>query len=147
VTVKPSATNYADGAPIADFVKGGKYRVIQSKEWIVGNSRTAYLLDGIMSWVLEQDIVGSGVSNGMDAPAPVAPTPSPVVPEAVVPYPGRVLKKGSKGDDVKRLQRALGVAADGDFGPATDRAVRAYQQRHGLGVDGKVGPQTWNTIF
>lgn len=89
-------------------------------------------------------------------PAPVKPvTPAkPVVPakpskpssDAVVPYPG-LLQRGSEGKDVERLQRALGIKVDGKFGPATEKAVREYQSRHDLEVDGKVGKNTWNTIF
>jgi hypothetical protein len=45
-------------------------------------------------------------------------------------------------DDVRALQQALGVPADGVFGPQTQRAVKRYQRRHGLTVDGVVGPQT-----
>ena len=66
-----------------------------------------------------------------------------------------VLKKGSKGNQVKTLQRlliALGHScgdkgADGDFGAATDKAVRAYQTKNKLGVDGVVGANTWNALL
>jgi lysozyme len=62
-----------------------------------------------------------------------------------------VLKKGAKGKAVERLQRALraaghAVAPDGDFGPATDRAVRAFQEARRLQPDGVVGPATWNAL-
>ena len=43
---------------------------------------------------------------------------------------------------MRRLQRAIGVAADGVFGPATERALKRWQRRHGLVADGIAGPQT-----
>ena len=54
---------------------------------------------------------------------------------------------GSSGDLVAHVQRALGVTADGIFGPQTDAAVRAYQARAGLEVDGMVGPITWGVAL
>jgi cell wall-associated NlpC family hydrolase len=58
-----------------------------------------------------------------------------------------VLKVGSRGPGVTRVQRALRITADGIFGPQTRRAVRAFQKRHGLLVDGIVGPQTRKALF
>ena len=60
---------------------------------------------------------------------------------------GLPLHLGSSGDLVAHVQRALGLTADGVFGPQTDAAVRAYQARAGLEVDGVVGPITWASIF
>src|SRR6185437_11902913 len=47
---------------------------------------------------------------------------------------------------VTRLQSALHLTADGDFGPETEAAVRRLQARHGLTVDGIVGPATWSVL-
>jgi peptidoglycan hydrolase-like protein with peptidoglycan-binding domain len=61
---------------------------------------------------------------------------------------GPTLRRGSSGPAVEALQRALVQlghspgAADGKFGPATDRAVRAFQSKSGLMADGVVGPRT-----
>src|SRR4051794_40929127 len=52
------------------------------------------------------------------------------------------LRSGARGSSVDAVQRALGLSADGVFGPQTRRAVRAFQRAHGLAVDGIVGPQT-----
>jgi hypothetical protein len=54
----------------------------------------------------------------------------------------RALRLGDSGDDVLALQKALCVIADGDFGPATDAAVRRLQAERGLVVDGIVGTIT-----
>lgn len=47
-----------------------------------------------------------------------------------------------RGVSVRDVQRALGVDADGIWGPLTDRSLRRFQRRHGLEVDGIVGPVT-----
>jgi hypothetical protein len=58
-----------------------------------------------------------------------------------------ILKEGSKGSAVKILQKQLGgLVADGDFGPATKKAVIAFQTKHGLKAEGVVGPATWNAL-
>lgn len=75
--------------------------------------------------------------------------------EATVKIEMAVLKKGSKGEQVKTLQRLLlafgyklgGYGADGSFGNATDADVRAFQKAKGLSVDGCVGQNTWNKLL
>jgi hypothetical protein len=54
----------------------------------------------------------------------------------------RILKMGDAGADVAHLQERLGIAADGDFGPATRQAVMDFQRDHGLTADGTAGPRT-----
>lgn len=58
----------------------------------------------------------------------------------------RTLRMGDEGPDVAWLQRKLGLAADGDFGPATKTAVIAFQEAHGLGADGIVGAATQEAL-
>lgn len=66
-------------------------------------------------------------------------------------YP--VLRKGSKGEYVRKLQTELVAKGydpkgiDGIFGPGCDKAVRQFQKDKGLVVDGCVGPKTWNALY
>ncbi|MEV4258204.1 peptidoglycan-binding protein [Spirillospora sp. NPDC049652] len=68
--------------------------------------------------------------------------------------PWPVLRRGSRGPDVKTLQYILRaarepwrhLAADGDFGPKTEEVVRAFQDFAGIDVDGVVGPVTWGRL-
>ncbi len=53
---------------------------------------------------------------------------------------------GGASGAVTRLQAALHLTADGEFGPETEAAIRRLQARHGLTVDGVVGPATWSVI-
>jgi peptidoglycan DL-endopeptidase CwlO len=58
----------------------------------------------------------------------------------------RLLRTGSRGAAVAAAQRALGISADGVFGPQTRHAVRAFQAAHGLAVDGVIGPITASAL-
>jgi putative chitinase len=58
-----------------------------------------------------------------------------------------LLKLGSTGDDVVKLQQKLGVDPIGKFGPKTEAAVKDWQSANGLTADGIVGPGTWAKMF
>lgn len=67
----------------------------------------------------------------------------------------RIIRKGDKGDNVKAAQILLigrgyycGVfGPDGDFGSATERAAKNYQEDNGLEPDGEIGPLTWSALL
>ena len=58
-----------------------------------------------------------------------------------------LLKVGSTGTDVKRVQKLVGVAQDGAYGPKTVAAVKVWQKAHHLIIDGVIGPLTWAKMF
>ena len=58
-----------------------------------------------------------------------------------------LLKIGSKGDDVKKLQTKLGLISDGYYGALTATAVKKWQAANGLTADGIVGAGTWSKMF
>lgn len=91
-----------------------------------------------------------GVPAAKPVPKPVA---KPAKGVSVPAFPGTV-RRGSRGRAVLAVQNRLKargwrVACDGDFGPATDRVVRAFQaEKFGArGVDGIVGPNTWRAMW
>ena len=60
------------------------------------------------------------------------------------------LKIGSQGDEVRKVQEALGFTGsdvDGIYGPKTDKAVKEFQEKNGITVDGVVGPVTSGLLF
>ena len=68
------------------------------------------------------------------------------------PCPNPFLRQGSKGDAVRTMQQRLrdlgySVSVDGNFGPGTNAAVIACQQKNGLTGDGVVGPRTWAAFW
>ena len=87
----------------------------------------------------------------------VEPVPvlAPVDQDVVITIQVRMLRRGMKGADVKTLQAALitygfscGTAgADGDFGSATDAALRKFQTKYGLVADGIAGNATWSKLL
>ena len=58
-----------------------------------------------------------------------------------------VYKRGSIGEQVKQIQKALGIKADGIFGKETEDAVKKFQGENYLTADGKVGPKTMKILM
>lgn len=58
-----------------------------------------------------------------------------------------LLKVGSQGETIVKLQTKLGINNDGVFGPGTEKAVKSWQQANGLIADGIVGNATWAKLF
>jgi len=101
------------------------------------NGGTIGLEDRVRRWNEALEILG--------APAPAPAEISEDV-EDIIDDIG-VLRKGSKGEGVKIMQEALGIAADGDFGPGTERALKAWQAANGLTADGIAGPATFAKLL
>ena len=57
-----------------------------------------------------------------------------------------VLRKGTRGTEVKQLQEFLEISADGIFGAGTEAVVKKWQTLNGLFADGIVGPKTWDEM-
>ena len=95
-----------------------------------------------------------GVDYAQNSENPAVPAPSVPVDEQTPVTALPTLKKGNKGDSVKRLQEKLiskgyplpRYGADGDFGSETESAVKQFQKDHGLTVDGIVGAKTWAAL-
>jgi putative chitinase len=58
-----------------------------------------------------------------------------------------ILRKGARGEGVRIMQEALGVGADGVFGPGTERALKEWQSANGLVADGIAGPNTLEKLL
>jgi peptidoglycan hydrolase-like protein with peptidoglycan-binding domain len=88
------------------------------------------LADDVAPWAID----GTTVPDPATAAAYVAPPPT--------------LRMGDRGVDVETMQTMLpGVAVDGDFGPVTAAALKAFQARSGLVSDGICGPMTWKALL
>ncbi|MBK6513861.1 MAG: peptidoglycan-binding protein [Polyangiaceae bacterium] len=98
---------------------------------------------------------GWAPGGSVEAPPPTDTAPgdgSPTVPSDDRTFPGVALRRGQRSENVRAVQARLArlgwtISVDGDFGPATERVVRAFQRRRGLDDDGVVGPRTWRALF
>ena len=98
-------------------------------------------------WRPPYDVAPTVVAEPI-AETPVSPveTPAPVIAPVTAPKAFTPLKKGSKGSAVKQVQTKLNITADGDFGPITEKSVKAYQTKKGIVITGIVDEATWKRL-
>lgn len=79
--------------------------------------------------------------------APVAPMPAhSIAPVTPVVAAFKIIRVGSKGADVKTVQKAVGAGADGVFGPMTEKAVKVWQKKVGFPITGIIDSVAWSKI-
>lgn len=115
------------------YVKNNKKKLINA---VVGWGRPVYAGEENLPLLSK---VGSS-----DAPAAPAKPAAPKAPAAPAQFVD--LKVGSRGQKVKVVQTALKLKADGEFGPATEKAVKAYQKAKGLPETGIVDQKTFKAL-
>jgi hypothetical protein len=115
------------------YVKNNKKKLINA---VVGWGRPVYAGEENLPLLSK---VGS--SDAPAAPAKPAAAKAPAAPAQFVD-----LKVGAKGQKVKVVQTALKLKADGEFGPATEKAVKAYQKAKGLPETGIVDQKTFKAL-
>lgn len=82
----------------------------------------------------------------------VEPQKTPTMVEKVASITLPILKRGNRGEAVRSLQTLLNakgasLEADGSFGPATDKALREFQESRDLDIDGSCGAETWTALI
>lgn len=131
---KPTTPSPAP-APARPSLESIAREVIAGK-WGNGPTRTQKLANAGYDAKAVQAVVNQILSGKTPAPAPSSSKPAL----------SSWLQRGSSGESVRYVQRALGIQVDGVFGPMTHKAVKNFQASNGLKVDGIVGPLTWSKL-
>lgn len=172
--VNQSANGYP-GTPLRNGSRGDSVRKVQFWLRIVASnysSITAPAVDGIFGSGTEAAVRAFQREFGLTADGVVGPATwqkmyeiyGDVTNQLLAPnqrpgtYPGSPLRQGSTGRAVREAQYYLVLASayyssipriniDGEYGPATAAAVRAFQALFGLTQDGVIGPATWAALY
>lgn len=147
-------TGVPDHVGIVESVTGGLITVIEGNRANSVSERTLVVGARYIRGYGLPDFARWAAQHG-DQTAPATPVSAPAPKNTKEVPKMEMLRKGSKGYQVKVLQLLLilngcscgAAGADGDFGVATDAAVRRFQQAKRLEIDGIVGPITWATLL
>jgi pyruvate/2-oxoglutarate dehydrogenase complex dihydrolipoamide acyltransferase (E2) component len=103
-----------------------------------------FVKNTIDAYKLKQSISEATPEDAPVAPAPIHEPVKPPTPSAAA-FPGN-LELGSRGKNVRLIQRKLKIKQDGDFGPLTEKAVNAFQKKNGLAQTGIVDKKVWDLL-
>jgi len=131
--------------------KGAKGQAVKDlQEALKALGLTPGTIDGVFGKKTEDAVKAFQKLKGLEVDGVVGPITWLNIDEADQSEP--VLKTGSKGLAVRRLQNRMKLAGfeipevNGRFGPKTEAAVKVLQTQAGLTVDGIVGPKTWAVV-
>jgi hypothetical protein len=141
-----------DGSPL--LKRGSQGPAVSRLQGLLAKAGFACAQDGVFGQETESQVRAFQASKRLAVDGEVGPATWAALTPGV-PWPGSLLKLSSRGPDVVTFQRRLvelgfdlgPSGADGDFGPKTDAATRAFQAARGLAVDGVVGQATWTAAF
>ena len=127
---------------------------MKRKEVLTENPLAIALMGALVGMGLEKEKAKKAAAQAVNDAQTGAWKDPDKQPAAAKPAPqgddyNKIMKRGSRGEGVKQLQRNLGMTGaevDGIFGPATEKAVRTFQKNSGAKVDGIVGPETRGMI-
>ena len=137
----PAPQKPADAKPTLSFNSTGT-SVIEVQSLI------ALVRDGVYGPVTAAAVKNFQSANGLTVDGVVgaqtwaALGQASTQPHATVGTPNAIVTTGDSGSDVRSLQKMLRITADGVYGSKTEQAVRDFQIKHKLLVDGIVGPET-----
>ena len=120
------------------YVKNNKPKLINA---VVGWGRPVYSGEENLPLLSKVGSSDAPAKTSNTAPAP-AKAAAPAAKKTFKPF-----KVGAKGSSVKKVQEALGLKADGSFGPGTEKAVKDFQGKAKLPVTGIVDIKTYKAIL
>jgi peptidoglycan hydrolase-like protein with peptidoglycan-binding domain len=116
-------------------------RINASPDWLMGHKEYALPAGRKPDPLIDMDALRGDVAAAIAGQRFIEPVPDFEPPG--VGQGRRTIERDFVGEDMRALQQALGLVADGVFGSQTEDAVRQWQQANNLVADGIFGPRSW----